>query len=137
MNIQVTFLKISLHALDAIWLAGHAALEVSLSRGLALEMNDLAGRFHRKVTNLRIPQIYFKILITASSGRHSWLEAARFASDANLDIYSAPNGWRESGREQAEYIRAQDAVTGRAKFLFDGASLKYDNGSSVISTFSL
>lgn len=136
MNIQVTFLKISLHALHATWLAGHTALEVSFSRGLVLEMNDLAGKFHRKVTSLRVPQICVKILITASSGRHSWLEAARFASDANLDIYSAPAGWRESGRVQAEYIRTQDAITGRAKFLFDRASRKYDDGSSVISTLN-
>jgi len=119
-----------------IWLAGHAALEISLSRGLAVETNDLAGKFHRKVTSLRVPQIYCKVLITTPSGRHNWLEAAQFAFDANLDIYSAPAGWRESGRVQADFIRSQDVLTGRAKLLFDMSPLKHDDGMSVAFTLS-
>jgi hypothetical protein len=129
---QVTFLKFSLNALDATWLAGHAALEVTLSRGLVLEMNDLAGKYHRKVTSLRVPQICLKVLITTPSGRHTWLEAAQFASDANLDIYSAPAGWRESGRLQADFVRTQDVLTGRAKFLFDASLLKHRDGTSAL-----
>jgi hypothetical protein len=99
-------------------------------------MNDLAGKFHRKVTSLRVPQICLKVLITTPSGRHSWLEAAQFASDANFDIYSAPAGWQESVRVQADYIRTQDALTGRAKFLSD-ASLRHNEGSSVTSILSI
>jgi hypothetical protein len=133
---QVTFFKFSLNAIDTIWLAGHAALEVSLSRGLTLEMNDLAGRFHRKVTSFRVPRVCLKVLITLPSGRHSWLEAAHFESDANLDIYSAPAGWRESGRVQADYIRTQDVMTGRAKFLFDASPVKHSDGASVPSASS-
>jgi len=129
----VTFLKISLNALDAIWLAGHAALEVSLPCGLSLEMNDLAGTYYRRVTSLRVPQVCLKVLITTPSGRHTWLEAAQFASDASLDIYSAPAGWRESGRVQADHILSQDVLTGRAKFLFDTLPLKRDSGSMPLT----
>jgi hypothetical protein len=130
----VTFLKFSLNALNATWLAGHAALEVSLPRGLSLEMNDLAGTYYRKVTSLRVPQICLKVLITTPSGRHTWLEAAQFASDGNLDIYSAPAGWRESGRVQADYIRSQDILTGRARFLFDALPLKHSDSASMLLT---
>jgi hypothetical protein len=132
----VTFLKFSLDALDATWLAGHAALEVSLPRGLSLEMNDLAGTYYRKMTSLRVPQICLKVLITTPSGRHTWLEAAQFASDANLDIYSAPAGWRESRSVQADYIRSQDVLTGRAKFLFDALPLKHSDSASMPLTLS-
>lgn len=109
------------------WFAGNAAVHASITRGLTLEMNDLAGEFHRKVTSLRIPDVCLKILITTPSG-HNWLEAARFSSDANLDIYSAPIGWRESGRAQAEFIRAQDILTGRAKFLFGDPQFQPKDG---------
>jgi hypothetical protein len=94
-------------------------------------MNDLSGQFHRKMTSLRVPHVCFKVLITAPSGHHSWLEAAYFASDAYLDIYSAPAGWRESGRVQADYVRAQDVLTGRAKFLFNVSPLKHNDGMFV------
>lgn len=86
---------------------------------MVLEMNDLASKRYRKVTTLRVPQANIKVLITTSTGLQSWLEAANFSGDANLDVYSAPTGWQESARKQEEYIRVQDILTGRAKFLFD------------------
>lgn len=113
----VTFMKLLVGAVDVTWLAGYAAVEVSLSRGLTLDMNDLAGKYHRKVTSIRVPHISLKILVTSPSGRHNWLEAAHFTSDANLDIYSAPAGWQESARRQAEFIATQDVPTGRARLM--------------------
>jgi hypothetical protein len=95
-----------------------------------VETNDLAGKFHRKVTSLCVPEVCLKILITSPSGRQSWLEAAQFVSDANLDIYAAPAGWGELGRVQEDYIRTQDNLTGRAKLLLDSL-LKHNDGMSI------
>lgn len=116
---SVTFLKISLKALNVTWLAGQAAIEAMLSRGMTLEMNDLASKRYRKVISLRVPQANIKVLITTSTSLQNWLETAGFSGDANVDIYLAPVGWQESARIQEEYIRAQDILTGRANFLFD------------------
>lgn len=125
---EATFLKFTIIALNLTWLAGHAALEVALPHGLALETNDLTGQFHRKVASFRVPQIYLKLFITTLSGHHSWLEAAQFVFDANLDIYSAPARWQESGRVQADYIRTQDLSTSRGRFLFNLSPFKHDDG---------
>jgi hypothetical protein len=137
LGVVVTFLKLSSRAINVTWLAGHAALEVSLSRGLKLDINDLAGKFYRKMTSLRIPHLCVKALITTVSGRKSWLEAAQFSSDANLDIYSAPVGWQESGRAQTDFIRTRDILTVRAKFMLDKSRLDRIDGMFRVSTFSL
>jgi hypothetical protein len=114
------------------WLAGHVALEIGLPHGLTLAVNDLAGKLHRKVTSLRIPRICLKVLITAS-GRHSWLEAAHFSSDASVDMYSAPAGWTKSARAQADFVRTQDILTGRAKFMFRTSAFGGSDGMFTVS----
>ena len=82
---------------------------------------------------MRIPDIYLKVLITTASGRHSWLEAANFSSDANFDMYSAPAGWKNSARAQADFVRAQDILTGRASFMFDVLGLGVGDGMNKVS----
>lgn len=115
-------------ALSATWITGNAALEVCLSKGLTLALNDFAGKSYRKVTSLRVPRVCLKALVSTSTSRQNWLEAARYVSDANLDIYSAPQDWQESARFQAKFIQAQDALTGRAKVLFDNFRLDRNSG---------
>lgn len=114
----VTFLKLSLDALDLTWKAGHAAIALSLDQGLKVESNDLAGQFHRKVTSLRLPHASVKVLLTAPSGHQPWLEAAELDMDVYFDIYSSPDGWKDTARAQADFIRVQDAPTNRAKRMF-------------------
>lgn len=104
-------------AIDVTWLAGHAALEIALPHGLVLQVNDLAGKLYRKVTSLRISHISLRVLITAV-GRPRWLEAAHFSSDASIDMYSAPAGWKKSAHAQANFVRAQDILTRRVNFMF-------------------
>lgn len=39
-------------------------------------------------------------------------------ADANLDVYSAPPGWREKAQQQTAFVARQDALTLRARFLY-------------------
>lgn len=110
----MTFLKFSLESFDAIWLAGQSAIQISISDGLKLNSNDLAGKLHRKVTSLRLPRASIKVLLAPTPDRNIWLEAAELVADGYLDIYSSPRGWQETAREQASFVAAQDFLTGRA-----------------------
>jgi hypothetical protein len=114
---------LSLNGLEATWLAGQAAIALSFGRGLNVESNDLAGKFHRKVTNVRLPHASLKVLFSASSEHRLWTETADIVTDAYLDIYSSLTGWQDTARAQAEFIHSQDLVTGRARRMF------YDNGA--------
>ncbi|KAH7927135.1 hypothetical protein BV22DRAFT_1193843 [Leucogyrophana mollusca] len=115
---DVTFVKFSLSALNVTWLAGLTAVDLSLPRGLILHTNDLEGHLHGKVVNLHLPYASLKLLVTSGSSRKLWSEAAEFAFDFNLDLYTAPK-WSGSTNEQAKFIREQDTLTHRAQYLFD------------------
>jgi hypothetical protein len=122
---KVTFFKFSLDALDSTWLAGQAAVELSLPRGIRYETNDLGGRFHRKLASLRLPLANVKVFLAATRNRQTWLEAAEFVTDAFLDVYSSPPGWVDKSRAQAEFIHAQSAPTGRAEHMFKAFRADY------------
>ncbi|KAI0663325.1 hypothetical protein C8Q70DRAFT_1102776 [Cubamyces menziesii] len=115
---DVTFLKVQVDTVNAVWLAGEAAAELSLPNGLRFDTNDLAGKSFRRVTSLRLPEGSAKLLLSSKQDRSRWIEAADARLDVDLDIYSTPSGWRESARRQTEFISEQDAPTGRAKILY-------------------
>lgn len=100
------------------WLAGRAALALSFKRGLKVESNDLAGKFHRRVTSVRLPHASLKVLLATRSDHSVWTEAADITTDAHLTVYSAPLRWPDAARAQAEFIRSQDLMTGRARRMF-------------------
>lgn len=81
-------------------------------------MNDLAGKSFRKVTSLRLPEATVRIILASRQDRTRWIEVADARVDVNLDLYSAPPGWQESARRQADFIAEQDHLTGRAKILY-------------------
>ena len=114
----MTFLKVQVDTVNAVWLAGEAAAELSLPNGLRFDTNDLAGKSFRRVTSLRLPEGSAKLLLSSKQDRSRWIEAADARLDVDLDIYSTPTGWRESARRQTEFISEQDAPTGRAKILY-------------------
>ncbi|OBZ68136.1 hypothetical protein A0H81_11866 [Grifola frondosa] len=120
---DVTFLKVSLDSLNVVWVAGNAAAELSLPDGLRIDSNDLAGNSYRKVFCFRLPLANVKALLAPNKHTPIWYEAADLKLDANLDIYSAPAGWRESAVAQTKFVIAQDALTERAKVLYDSDSL--------------
>lgn len=110
-------MKLAVSAVNLTWLAGNAAVEIAVSSGVTLETNDLASDFYRKVMSICIPQVTLKVLVTNNVQHRSWLEAVDAKLDVNIDLYSAPAGWRESARLQNEFIKIQDVPTGRAKLM--------------------
>lgn len=114
----VTFLKVKIDSVNAVWSVDGAAVEFSLPHGLRIDSNDLAGKSFRKVTGIRLPEGTVKLLLASKLDRSRWLEAGDARFDVDLDIYSAPLGWHESARLQTEFIAKQDAETGRAKVLY-------------------
>ncbi|KAJ3553006.1 hypothetical protein NM688_g3848 [Phlebia brevispora] len=115
---DVTFVKITLDALEVIWNAGNAAVEVALPRGFRMDSNDLAGKFYSKVTSFRVPSASLKVLFAADPNAAIWHEALEVEADANIDMYSAPSNWSEKAKIQSEFLAAQDSHTGRAIFLY-------------------
>ncbi|CAL1706934.1 unnamed protein product [Somion occarium] len=116
---DVTFLKISLGSANIVWIAPDAAVDISLPSGMRFESNDAAGKSYAKVTSVRVPSMTAKTLLASPSLPNVWYEAAEFAADAYLDIYSAPTGWREKATVQTAFIAAQDSLTRRIAFLYD------------------
>ncbi|KAG6845925.1 hypothetical protein H0H87_000731 [Tephrocybe sp. NHM501043] len=97
------------------WRAGNAALVIDLPRGIKVDSNDLGGRYHRKATSIRVPEIYIKLLLTSSLHTDRWLEALNLFADAYMDMYSAPCGYRQISKAQLSYIEEQDRLTERAR----------------------
>ncbi|KAI0645908.1 hypothetical protein C8Q79DRAFT_910949 [Trametes meyenii] len=115
---DVTFLKVQIDAVNAVWAAGEAAVELALPSGLRFDSNDLAGKTFRKVTSLRVPEGSIKLLLSLKQGHSRWIEAADAQFDIDLDIYSAPPQWRDSAKHQTQFIAKQDVLTRRAKVLY-------------------
>lgn len=89
-----------------------------MPHGLKVDVNDLGGQYHQKVTCLRIPDIVVKLLVSGKQDRSPWLEAAAFETHVSMDVYSAPRQHRSHTRKQIAFIQEQDAVTGRARRMF-------------------
>jgi hypothetical protein len=122
----VTFVKFSISTFNATWQAGCAALMISLSQGVRVDINDLGGRYYRKVTSLRVPEVVVKVLLSASMESNRWLEAAEIITDAFLDIYASPRGYRTMTGAQIAYVEEQDRLTSRAHQMLD--SLRIHGG---------
>ena len=105
--------------MDLTWKAGLASVVVCLGQGLKFDSNDLGAHHYRRVMSIRIPHISSKVLLTASTERNVWLEAAEIIFDAYLDIYSAPKGHRLMTRAQSTFVEEQDRLTGRARRMFE------------------
>ena len=108
---------------------------VCLEQGLKFDSNDLGAHHYRRVTSIRIPHISSKVLLTASTERNVWLEAAEIIFDAYLDIYSAPKGHRLATRAQTTFVEEQDRLTDRAKRIFDPLRHRSRLNSSGVWTY--
>ncbi|KAJ7045588.1 hypothetical protein C8F04DRAFT_939778 [Mycena alexandri] len=122
---DLTFLKFSLAALDVTWRVGHTALLLSLPDGLKAAVDDSGGRYHRKLSSLRVPRIYVRFLLRSLAEHHRWLEVGELETDAYLDIYSSPPGWRAKAEKQAAFVQEQDMPTRRAEKMFGGLRKGY------------
>lgn len=83
-----------------------------------MDSNDLAGKLYSKVTSFRVPSASVKLLLSKAARSSEWHEAASMVLDANIDVYSAPQNWRQKAQAQAEFLAAQDGHTCRALFLY-------------------
>ncbi|KAL6305048.1 hypothetical protein BKA93DRAFT_731948 [Sparassis latifolia] len=115
---DATFLKITVDTVTIAWHAGSAVAELAFPDGLRFDSSDLAGKFYRKVTSLRLPCASVKLFLSSKKSLPMWYEASEVHFDANLDLYSAPLGWQEAARSQLEFIARQDELSGRARFLY-------------------
>ena len=120
----VTFIKFSISTFDATWRAGHAAVMISFPQGIRADTNDLGGRYYRKVSSLRVPKVFVKVLLSASTESDRWLEAAEIIADAYLDIYASPRGHRDTTATQIAYVEEQDTLTSRARQMLVSMRLK-------------
>jgi len=116
-------------AFDVTWRAGHAALVISLPKGARVDSNDLGGCYHRKVTSFRIPEGFVKVLLAVSAESNRWLEAAEVVTDAFLDIYASPRGYRNMSEAQISYVEEQDRLTSRARQMVASRSQGVKAGS--------
>ncbi|KAI0035556.1 hypothetical protein K488DRAFT_82999 [Vararia minispora EC-137] len=104
--------KVSLSSVDVISTEGDVAFQVLLPTGLRLDTNDLAGDTYRRVTSLRIPGASLRVMRHCVA-RDCWVEAGELGLEVTLEMYSAPVGWQETAKRQAEFIAKEDARTGR------------------------
>ncbi|KAJ7218000.1 hypothetical protein GGX14DRAFT_550111 [Mycena pura] len=115
---DITFLKFSLRTLDVTWRTSRAAMLLSLPGGLKADVNDSGGQYHRKLVSLKSPSIHVRFLLRSQAENRRWLEVCGLETDAYLDIYTSPLGWRKAAAEQAAFVEEQDRTSGRAKRMF-------------------
>lgn len=113
-NFLVTYVKLSLRALNATCLAGAAAVDLDVPRGLTLHTNDLQGQLCGKFLSLRLPLVSVKALVTLDTSRKSWSEAAAMDFDIALDSFTCP---KTSHEPQSTFLHQQDLLTQRAQHL--------------------
>lgn len=112
--IPVTYLKLSLKALNATCIAGAAAVDLDVPRGLTLHTNDLQGQLCGKFLSLRLPFASVKGLVTSDTSRRSWSEAAALDFDIALDSFTCP---KTNHNPQSTFLHEQDLLTQRAHYL--------------------
>lgn len=112
--ILVTYVKLSLKALNITCLAGAAAVDLDVPKGLTLHTNDLQGQLCGKLLSLKLPLASVKALVTSDTSRKSWSEAATIDFDIALDSFTCPE---TSHNPQRAFLHEQDLLTQRAHHL--------------------
>ncbi|KAG6372334.1 hypothetical protein JVT61DRAFT_7774 [Boletus reticuloceps] len=111
---DLTYVKLSLKALNATCLAGAAALDLDVPKGLTLHTNDLQGQLCGKFLSLRLPHASAKALVTSGASRRSWSEAAAMDFDIALDSFTCP---KTDHGPQSTFLHDQDFLTRRVQYL--------------------
>lgn len=125
----VTYVKLCLRALNATFLAGTAAVDLDVPKGLTLHTNDLRGQVCGRFLTLRLPHASVKALITLDTSRKSWSEAAAMEFDIALELFTCP---KTSHNPQSTFLHEQDILTQRAQYLLNQlteAQVSYDGRS--------
>ena len=114
MIMLVTYLKLSLRALNATCLAGATAIDLDIPKGLTLHTNDLQGQVCGRFLSLRLPLASAKGLVALDTSRTSWSEAAAMDFDIALDCFTCP---KTNHNPQRTFLHEQDLLTKRAQHL--------------------
>lgn len=114
MIVLVTYVKLSLEALNATCLGGAAAVDLDVPKGLILHTNDLQGQLCGKFLSLRLPLASVKALVTSDTSRKSWSEAVAMDFDIILDSFTCPE---TTCNPQNIFLHEQDLLTQRAQYL--------------------
>ncbi|KAG9316547.1 hypothetical protein JVU11DRAFT_2597 [Chiua virens] len=111
---DLTYLKISLKALNATCTAGATALDLDVPRGFSMHTNDLQGQLCGKSLSLRLAPSSAKALVALDTSRKSWLEATALDFDIVLDLFTSP---KTHSKSQGTFVHEQDLLTQRAQYL--------------------
>ena len=114
MAVLVTYLKLSLKALNTTCIAGAAAVDLDMPQGLVLHTNDLQGQLCGRLLSLRLPLVAVKGLVTSDTSRKSWSEAVALDFDIALDSFTSP---KTSDNPQSAFLHEQDVLTQRGQYL--------------------
>ncbi|THH07232.1 hypothetical protein EW145_g3529 [Phellinidium pouzarii] len=118
---DATFLKVTVEAIDTTWETTPASIRLYLPEGVQLQHNNIAGIQYRKMTSISVPLVELQMLLSPNASKH-WLEAGRIQTSLFVDLYKAPEGWRQDAKEQKCFLDFQDEPTHRF------ASLTQPNG---------
>jgi hypothetical protein len=122
-----------MQSLHAVWNAGRAVAHLSLTQGLKVQTNNVAGRNYSSVTSIAAPVVDLKVLHRSPSNEHLWSQVAHARLNLGLDMYSAPPGWEETAHKQREFLAEQDAATGRFLGNFTQANGKSHSESATLN----
>ncbi|KAF8554692.1 hypothetical protein OG21DRAFT_1508579 [Imleria badia] len=111
---DLTYVKLSLRALNATCLAGATAVDLDVPKGLTLHTNDLQGQVCGRFLSLRLPLTSLKALVALDTSRKSWSEAAAMDFDIALDWFTCP---KTNHNPQGTFLHEQDHLTKRAQYL--------------------
>jgi hypothetical protein len=128
----VTFLKLSVAAVDLTWKTQGSLLSITLDEGIQLDSNDLGSDTYKKSLSIRLPTANVKVLTPSGNKKSIWLEAADINGSATIDMYLSPVGWKSLAAEQAKFVFTQDSATWRVKRLLSLLKSQRSQGRGMI-----
>lgn len=124
--IPVTFFKLSLGQATILLNQGDSALSVELVQGVNLDLSTCATRSCASSIGLQIPSLAVHVLSRPESS--DWETVGHAKAGASVEVYSAPQGWRDAAAKQQAFIRKEDAETCRIAYLYAGnKSARHDH----------
>ncbi|EAL21708.1 hypothetical protein CNBC5720 [Cryptococcus deneoformans B-3501A] len=115
---DVTFFKFSINHALAMLTADSSAISLEALSGLTLDTSTWGTRSYSSNIGLLLPS--FTINIVHRSPRKTWRVVSSAAVGATLDVYNAPDRWRERVSAQQEFLKEQDSETGRVWYMYRG-----------------
>ncbi|WRT63261.1 uncharacterized protein IL334_000164 [Kwoniella shivajii] len=113
---DVTFLKVKIDELIGLLTADHNAISFEASNGLSLDTSTLGAHCYSSMLAFVLPTLRFNVL--ERDVKKTWRSVAAVNADAIVDVYKAPKGWKGAVARQQEFLRQEDAETGRIWYMY-------------------